>query len=109
MTKATVEMCALDLRPFTEIAGDGFRGLLIVCTDIAQNVQGKIDIQDLLPHPTTISQNLDVYADKVRQALKGAIQYILEEFLCTVFTTDMTTEYYTKTSYSALTSHYINQ
>ena len=67
--------------------------------DIARNVQGKIDTQDLLPYPTTVSQNVDFYADKARQALREMMQSILEEFVGIAFTTDMTTDQYDRLCY----------
>ena len=108
ITKASVQMCALDLRPFAAISGVGFKGLLGVCMNIAQNVQGKIDIDEILPHPSTVSRNVEILAGKVRKCLAEEMKSVMDELVSVSFTTDMTTEDYTKASYSALTSHYID-
>ena len=108
MTKAAVTMVALNLCPFVTIAGTGFKEFLHVCMEIAQDVQGKVDLQDLLPHATTISQNVKTYADKAREGLAAELKCILEEHIGVTFTTDMTTKDFTKISYSALTCHYID-
>ena len=57
-TKSCVVYSALDLRPFFAIFGKGFKGLLTVCMNISQNKIGKIDVDDLLPHPNTASCNI---------------------------------------------------
>eukprot|EP00957_Ditylum_brightwellii_P198954 15164864-Ditylum_brightwellii.AAC.1 len=67
MTKAAVIMVTLDICPFVTIAGTGFKKFLHVCMEIAQDVHGKVNLQDLLPHATTISQNVKTYADKARE------------------------------------------
>ena len=108
VTKASVEMCALDLRPFIALSGVGFKGLLRVCMTLAQNVQGIINVDDILPHPVTVSRNVDFYAGEVRKCLAKEMKSVMDERVSVSFTTDMTTEDYTKTSYSALTSHYID-
>eukprot|EP00957_Ditylum_brightwellii_P094893 7226908-Ditylum_brightwellii.AAC.2 len=67
--KVSVQMCALDIQPFTPISGVDFRGLLKVCMNIAQNVEDKIDVDKILPHPTTVSWNVDIHAGKVGMCL----------------------------------------
>ena len=108
VTKASVEMCALDLRPFIALSGVGFKGLLRVCMTLAQNVQGIINVDDILPHPVTVSRNVDFYAGEIRKCLAKEMKSVMDERVSVSFTTDMKTEDYTKTSYSALTSHYID-
>ena len=58
VTKASVDMCALDIRPFVAISGVGFKRFLGVAMKLSQNVKGKINVDEMLPHPTTVSRNV---------------------------------------------------
>eukprot|EP00957_Ditylum_brightwellii_P171185 13031897-Ditylum_brightwellii.AAC.1 len=91
--KATVQICALHIQPFIAISRVGFSSLLEVCTNIAQNVEGKLDIGKILPHPITVSWNVDIYAGKVQTYLAKEMKCIMDELVNVSFTTDMTTKY----------------
>lgn len=51
-----LKMCSLDLRSFEFVDGNGFKLLLQYLVNLGPKY-GYLDIDNLLPHPTTISRN----------------------------------------------------
>lgn len=62
-TEALAELCARDMRPFDIVTGVGFRQFCQALVDICQKIPEKVDIQSLLPDPTTISRRLQSLAE----------------------------------------------
>ncbi|CAF1143058.1 unnamed protein product [Didymodactylos carnosus] len=59
VTQAYTEFCALDIRTFNVMIGDGFQNLAKVLFDAGRSMyKSSIEIKDLLAHLTTISRNV---------------------------------------------------
>ncbi|CAF4770606.1 unnamed protein product, partial [Rotaria sp. Silwood2] len=59
VTQACAEFSALDGRAFDTMTGYGFQNLAQVLFDAGRSfTNSSIQIQDILPHPTTISRNV---------------------------------------------------
>lgn len=110
LKEKTVEKCvdfvAADLRPYDSIAGRGLVQLAQHLVDTAASI-GKFDVQDILPHPTTVSRHVEERALKFRRAVAEDIKVTIEKYGCAI-TTDVWTETYRKTSFLSATLHYIN-
>ncbi|RWS18884.1 transposable element Hobo transposase-like protein [Leptotrombidium deliense] len=59
LIEAAVLFAAKDLRPFSILDGDGFRAVAEQLIYIG-NKYGRIDLNDALPHSTTISRNVEI-------------------------------------------------
>ena len=59
ITNACVEFVALDNRAFEIVSGDGFMNLARTIFNAGQDLKKSrdINVSDLLPHPTTVSEN----------------------------------------------------
>jgi hypothetical protein len=105
-TKKIVNFVCKDLRSFETIVGLGFQELAQEFIKIG-SIHGNIPIEELLPHPTTVSRNILKEAELVKSALAESL---LEFFQISggAFTTDCWTDNYRKISYISLTVHFID-
>ena len=77
--------------------------------DIANKSHGCMLAKDLLPSPSTVSQNVQAVQDTVVNALSETFyQHSNKDGIGLAFTTDMYTENFTKLSYSALMCHLLD-
>jgi|SRR3954454_10207094 hypothetical protein len=106
-TKKIVDFVCKDLRPFEIISGQGFREFAQEMINIG-SIYGCLQVDDLFPHPTTISRNIIKEADAVKTSLKTTLKDIFE-LVGGAFTSDMWTDDYRKISYISLTVHYIDE
>lgn len=67
-----------------------------------------MDIDNLLPHPTTISRNTIKTTKELGDKLMLELMPYFNENCCTA-TTDMWIDDYKKISYISITIHYINE
>jgi hypothetical protein len=104
-TKKIMEFVCKDLRPFEIITGSGFREFAQEMINIG-SVHGRISIDDLLPHPTTVSRNVIKAAESIKSSLAGKLTNVFQK-TGGAFTTDLWTDDYNKISYISLTVHYI--
>lgn len=104
-TNKLVNFVCKDLRPFEIIEGKGFRDFSQEMINIGAKF-GQIQVNDLFPHPTTISRNVIKSAEKIKLDLGFKLKNIFYNF-GGAFTTDMWTDDYKKLSYISLTVHYI--
>ncbi|CAF1365939.1 unnamed protein product [Rotaria sordida] len=59
VAQACAEFSALDGRAFQAMKGNGFQNLAQVLFDAGRSYNNSsIQVQDILPHPTTISRNV---------------------------------------------------
>ena len=58
ITEACVEYCAIDCRPFESIAGAGFVNLAKQLINAGASLGTSVPVDDLLPHPSTVSIQL---------------------------------------------------
>jgi hypothetical protein len=100
-----VNLVCKDLRPFEIIIGDGFREFSQEMINLGTKF-GQLQIDELFPHPTTISRNIITEAEKIKLILATKLKNIFQK-TGGAFTTDMWTDDYRKLSYISLTVHYI--
>lgn len=96
-----------DLRPFDIIIGQGFREFSQELINIG-SIYGCLKVDDLLPHPTTVSRNIIKEAESVKSNITDKLKDIFE-LNGGAFTSDMWTDDYRKISYISLTVHYIDE
>lgn len=101
-----IKFVCQDIRPMDIVSGPGFKDLASYLIKVGSQF-GQIDVDDLLPHPTTISRNLIKNSDAKREQLFISIKPFLIANMVSA-TTDMWTDNYKKRSYIALTLHFID-
>lgn len=62
ITEACVEYCAVDGRSFGSVAGASFLNLAKQLMNAAATLGTSIPVHELLPHPTTVSIDFDVFS-----------------------------------------------
>ena len=95
------------MRPFEIITGQGFREFAQEMINIG-SIHGCLQVDDLFPHPTTISRNIIKDADSLKIKIANTLKEIFE-LVGGAFTTDLWTDDYRKISYISLTVHYIDE
>jgi hypothetical protein len=106
-TKKIINLVCKDLRPFEIILGKGFKEFSQEMINIGATY-GNLSVDELFPHPTTISRNVIKNADSAKTALALKLKNVFQ-FVGGAFTTDMWTDDYRKISYISLTVHYIDE
>jgi hypothetical protein len=107
VTKKIINLVCKDLRPFEIIVGQGFREFSQEMIDIGSKY-GSLQVDNLFPHPTTISRNIIKNADSLKKKIAESLKDIFE-LVGGAFTTDMWTDDYRKISYISLTVHYMDE
>lgn len=102
-----VKYCSLDLRPMMAIKGKGFLEIGQFFLDIDAKY-GVSDINDIIPHPTTVSRHIIKTTIDVRKKLFSEIYSLIKNNYCSS-TCDMWTENYKKYNYMSITLHYIDE
>ncbi|CAM4821484.1 unnamed protein product [Rotaria magnacalcarata] len=70
ITETCVEYCAVDGRPFESVAGSGFQKLAKQLIYAGATLGTSINSSELLPHPSTISRNVEhVYLNLKKQLI----------------------------------------
>lgn len=106
-TQKMVQFCAQDIRPFEIVAGKGFK--LVAQHFLSMGAAcGDMDVSDILPHPTTISRNVQKIKRRKMETILPTIQKAMELEECSA-TTDMWTENRKKNHYSTMTVHYFDK
>lgn len=88
------------------INGEGFKSFSQFLLDTGTEF-GRTDINDILPHPTTISRHIQTTAKELRNDRFKYIYVSIKKKLC-ASTCDMGTDNYRKNSYMLITLHYID-
>ena len=99
-----VKFSALDLRSYNVVKGDGFRYLAQGLIDVGADL-GKVDVNTLLPHPSTVSKKTTAVAQRVRDTFLPEVKAAVKEGACD-FDTDMWSDKHTKTSYITVEVQY---
>ena len=102
-----ITYCAQDRRSFNSIGGPGFQKLAQKLINVGFKY-GRIPVQNILPHATTVSRNILEQAEQVKNDILPEIVAAIRQGVCAA-TTDFWTDQYTKTSYYTVTVHYINE
>ena len=92
------------MRPFNTVKGEGFKQLAQGLIDIGAE-HGIVDVNKILPHPSTISKKTSAVADRVRAEFLPEVKAALKKGTC-AFETDMWTDKYTKRAYLTLDCQY---
>jgi len=100
-----VQFSAVDLRSFNVINGDGFRNLAQGLVNVGAD-HGKIDINTVLPHPTTVSRKTTSVAQRVRDGFLPEVQSAAKDGAC-AFDTDMWSDKFTKSNYLTVEAQYV--
>lgn len=100
-------MCGKDLRPFNMLAGEGFKQYGQELINIGAKY-GSVNISDVSPDPTTVSRHVHDMAEDVRKEVIPEVVEAINSHQCGA-TTDMWDDKHTKTDYTSVTVHYINQ
>src|SRR5688572_25773163 len=87
VTKKIINLVCKDLRPFEIIVGQGFREFSQEMIDISSKY-GSLQVDNLFPHPTTISRNIIKNADSLKKKIAENLKDIFE-LVGGAFTTDM--------------------
>ena len=107
VAKQCAEFACRDIRPFEIISGEGFRDLAQRFINIGVKY-GQVSAEDIIPHPTTVSRNVEHIVDDVKKnvVLPQIAACFGKGGGCGI-TTDMWTDAHTQTSYITVTVHYI--
>lgn len=97
--------CASDLRPPESMAGPGMSELIQSTIDVA-DAYGRLDATKLIPHPKTITRDIDKQATTAREDLINEARPALSEGRCSA-TTDGWTDRNTKEHFAAMTLHFM--
>lgn len=87
------------------VAGKGFKELAQFLVNTGAQL-GMVNVEDILPDPTTVSRNAIKIAEEKRNELFTLIWPYIMDNMCSA-TTDMWTDDYKKLSYVGLKFHYI--
>ena len=102
------EMCALDIRPFSIVLGQGFCSLLQNVLDIGVASRNPMSIEDLLPDQVTVKRSLKMRCESTKKNLLSKVQYHFSCGLWAAFTMDIWTDDNHQKSYLSVTIHFID-
>lgn len=105
ITEKCVEFCCRDIRPFYVVSGQGFERLAQELINVGATY-GRVSAQSILPHHSTVSKACIEKADERREVLAQTLKDALKNG-DVAMSTDMWTDDYRKTSYIAITCHFI--
>jgi hypothetical protein len=106
ITERCVDFVCKDIRPFTVVEGEGFLELAQALINVGVRY-GQVNSRDILPHRTTVSNNVAKRAAELRESVVVPdIQKNLNKWGGGV-TTDMWTDSQTQTPFITVTVHYI--
>lgn len=88
------------------IEGGGFKQFGQFLLDVGAKY-GKIDISDILPHPTTVSRHIDKTTKEIRNTIFNDLYIFIQKKYC-ASTCDMWTDNFRRNSYMSITLHYID-
>ncbi|KAL4097820.1 hypothetical protein QTP88_022528 [Uroleucon formosanum] len=101
-----VKYCCMDIKPMYSIEGEGFKQFGQFLLDVGAKY-GKIDIADILPHPTTVSRHIETTTKELRNNIFKDLFFIIEKKYC-ASTCDLWTDDFRRNSYMSITLHYID-
>jgi len=99
-----VKFSALDLRPYNVVKGAGFRDLAQGLIDVGSDF-GKVDVNTVLPHPTTIAKKTASVSQRVRDEFLPEVKVAVKEGAC-AFDSDMWSDKYSKANYLTMEAQY---
>ena len=103
LTTELVKFCALDLRPYSAVSGDGFQSLCETLVSYGARY-GKFNVKKALPDHTTTARHVP----EIVESTKAAVRQELAQCDYIALTTDGWTDDFRKTSYVTVTAHYFD-
>lgn len=101
LTEWSIENC----RPFKIVADSGFEKVGKHLVSVGARYGPNVDLNDLLPHPTTISRNIGKVYKNYFEKIKSEIAQI--KSVGFGLTSDLWTDDFLKKTYISLTVHYV--
>lgn len=108
VVKSCAAMCAVDIRPFAIVSGDGFKALLQTVLDIGVSSKNPIRIEDLLSDQVTVKRAAVRTYETTRRVLVAKLQAHFKDRMDAGCTLDIWTEPLTSVAYLSVTMHYID-
>lgn len=105
VTDKCVDFCCQDLRPFSVVKGEGFKCLAQELINVGSTF-GRVPVDSVLPHYTTVSKACTVKAEEKRKMLIERVKTALASGYNVAMSTDMWTDDFRKMSYMAITCHF---
>lgn len=105
ITDKCVDFCCQDLRPFSVVSGEGFKSLAQELINVGSTF-GRVPVDSVLPHYTTVSKACTEKAEVKRSLLIERVKKALASGCDVAMSTDMWTDDYRKMSYIAITCHF---
>ncbi|CAF4387316.1 unnamed protein product, partial [Rotaria socialis] len=104
---ATVELVAMDNRAFELVGGNGFINLAQTIFDVGQELSKSqnINVSDLLPHPTTVSRNID----RLFISRKSQLISLCQNIKSYAIVVDFWTESHSGVSFCGISFHFLNE
>ncbi|CAF1518711.1 unnamed protein product [Adineta steineri] len=104
VVEACVEFCALDGNSFETVAGEGFVNLAKQLMNAGALIGTGLSVSDLLPHPTTVSRNVDRVYNRLKDQLINFCQKV-EHF---TITCDFWSAPFTGLHYGGISLHFVD-
>lgn len=76
--KKCTKYCSMDIKPMYAIEGEGFKQFGQFLLDVGAN-NGKIDIADILPHPTTFSRHIEKTTKEKKIIIFKDLYFIIKQ------------------------------
>ena len=108
VTGKCVSFCAMDIRPFNIVEGEGFKLLAQELIDVGATY-GKVPASAVIPCANTVTNHCKTSAGEKREAFTTQIKAHLKNGGTVGMTTDMWTDDYRKIHYLAITCHFIGE
>jgi len=107
--KVAIEKCTQwvvqDCRPFSAVTGAGFKNLVKFFLQIGAIYGEQVDVDDLLPDPTTLSRKAKSDAEEKRSLISSEIKKAVDSGRASA-TVDMWTDQYVQRNFLGITFHY---
>ncbi|CAF1686842.1 unnamed protein product [Rotaria sp. Silwood1] len=104
IVESCVEFCARDNKPFETIASEGLMNLAKQLMNAGALIDTGFSLNDLLPHPTTISCNVQ----RIYNKLKDQLVTLCEKVDNFAITCDFWTEGFTGLHYGGVSLHFVD-
>ena len=104
-SKAFTKWVIKNCRPYKILDDAGLRNVAEILIKIGANYGSKVDVEHLLPHPTTIARSVKSLYEKNFEEVKTEVLTAASNGFA--LTTDLWTDNYLRKSFLALTFHFI--
>ncbi|GJQ76447.1 hypothetical protein Trydic_g2160 [Trypoxylus dichotomus] len=105
LVQNSISLITKDILPFELLDGEGMKDFAQCLID-AGATYGKANVNDLLPHSTTISKHVKSMADRMRCELKSELELVFSS-IGGAIAVNMWTDHQRKINYLQISVHYI--